>query len=140
MTRRRLLAAGAMVLLSITLISSKSIEAQTRDSHLQSIRASIIQAIGAEASTVDVSITGNVFSVIRVNSNMNGAGHGARDGEASRIAPVVYKAFADKPDFRNIHTIRVLYLDRSKPSRAPKVIDRVDFRKDPSGVFVFHTT
>jgi len=140
MTRQRLLTAGAAALLLLMQILQNPTKAQTRDILLQGIRASIVQAIGAEAATVEVSITGSVLTIARVNSDMNKTGHGTRDGEASRIAPVVSKAIADRPEFKNIHTIRVLYLNRSKPSDPAKVIDTVDFRKDPSGAFVFHTT
>lgn len=61
---------------------------------------------------MSVLIAGNVFVVERINSSLNEAGHGARDAEASRIAPVVAKAIADKPEFKKIHTIRVLYATR----------------------------
>ena len=132
--------AAMMALLSLALILPMPAEAQTRDALLQSIRASVTQAIGAEDATVEVSITGNVLTVARVNSSLNQTSHGNRDSEASRIAPIVSKAIADKPEFKNIHTIRVLYLVRSKPDGAAKAIDTVDFRKDPSGVFLFHTT
>jgi sensor domain CHASE-containing protein len=132
--------AAMMALLSLALILPMPAEAQTRDASLQSIRASVTQAIGAEDATVEVSITGNVLTVARVNSSLNQTSHSNRDSEASRIAPIVSKAIADKPEFKNIHTIRVLYLVRSKPDGAAKAIDTVDFRKDPSGVFLFHTT
>ena len=131
---------AAIALLSLALILPTPSEAQTRDASLQSIRATVTQAVGAEDATVEVSITGNVFTVARVNSSLNQASHSNRDGEASRIAPIVSKAIADKPEFKNIHTIRVIYLVRSKPHDAAKAIDTVDFRKDPSGAFLFHTT
>jgi hypothetical protein len=83
-TRRRLLTTGTMSLLSLILISSKSVEAQTREASLKSIRAAVIQAIGAEEASVEVSVAGKIFSVLRMNSGMNQAGHGARDGEAFR--------------------------------------------------------
>ena len=129
-----------MALLSLALIVPTPIEAQTRDASLQSIRATVTQAIGAEDATVEVSITSNVLTVARVNSSLNQTSHSNRDSEASRIAPIVSKAIADKPEFKSIHTIRVLYLARPKPDGAAKAIDTVDFRKDPSGVFLFHTT
>jgi hypothetical protein len=139
MTRTYSLAA-AIALLSLALTLPMPTEAQTRDASLQSIRAAVTQAIGAEDPTVEVSITGNVLTVARVNSSLNQSSHSNRDGEASRIAPVVSKAIADKPEFKTIHTIRVVYLVRSKSGGAAKAIDTVDFRKDPSGVFLFHTT
>ena len=140
MMQRGVLAGGTIILLSFMLIFSKPIAAQTQDENLQSIRAAVMQAIGAEDHSVEVSVAGKVLIVARINSTMNEAGHGARDGEASRIAPVVSTVFADKPEFKSIHTIRVQYLSRSKPNGSDKIIDTVDFRKDPSGVFSLHTT
>jgi hypothetical protein len=139
MTRRRTLT-GAVALFSLSLILPNSADAQTQDSSLQDIRASIIQAIGAESSSVEVSIRGNVFTVSRVNSTLNQTDHGTRNGEASKIGPVVSKALVDRPDFKNVHTIRVLYLARSKPNGTTKIVDTIDFRKAPGGGFVFHTT
>ena len=139
MTRTCSLAA-AIALLSLALILPMPTEAQTRDASLQSIRAAVTQTIGAEDASVEVSIIGNVLTVARVNSSLNQTSHSNRDSEASRIAPIVSKAIADKLEFKTIHTIRVVYLVRSKLGGAAKAIDTVDFRKDPSGVFLFHTT
>ncbi len=139
MSRRRLLK-GGVALLSLSLVLPNSLDAQTRVSSLQDIRASVIQAIGAESSSVEVSIKGNVFTVLRVNSTLNQTDHGTRNGEASKIGPVVSKALADRPDFKSVHTIRVMYLSRSKPNGSTKIVDTIDFRKAPGGGFVFHTT
>ena len=138
MNRRRLLTTGAMALLSIGLVSPMPIKAQMRDASLQDIRASIAQAIGVDASGVEVSIKGNVFNVSRVNTNLSD--HGTRNAEASRIGPIVSFALGARPEFKSIHTIRVQYLARSKPNGAAKIVDTVDFRKAPGGGFVFHTT
>ena len=114
--------------------------AQTAESSLQSVRASIVQAIEASDATVDVKVVSNIFVVSRINTVLNQANHSARDSEASQIATIAAKTIADKPEFKNIHTIRVLYVARLKSGRYEKIIDTVDFRKDPSGVFHFHTT
>lgn len=76
----------------------------------------------------------------RVNSDLNQANHTTRDGEASRIATVVAKALADNGRYKNIHTIRVLYVATIKRGGHEKLVDSIDFRKDPSGVFLFRTT
>ena len=114
--------------------------AQTAETSLQSVRASIVKAIGASDATVDVKVVSNIFVVSRINTVLNQANHSARDSEASLIATIAAKTIADKPEFKNIHTIRVLYVARLKSGRYEKIIDTVDFRKDPSGVFHFHTT
>jgi len=129
-----------MALLSLGLIWPMPNEAQTQDSSLQDIHAAIVQTIGAEPSSIEVSVKSNVLTVSRVNTNLNKADHGARNGEASRIGPVVSFALAARPEFKSIHTIRVQYLARSKPNGAAKIVDTIDFRKAPDGGFVFHTT
>jgi len=134
---RRLLAAATMTLLLMTLPGA-SPQAQTLDTSLQTIRTSVVQALGVEASTVRISIAGNILLVERIDQALNRAGHGARDAEASRIAPVVSKVLAAKPRLKKIHTIRVLYV--LKAGGSTKNVDTVDFRKDPSGAFTLHTT
>jgi hypothetical protein len=146
MTRRRSLAAGVMALLSLAAISSGAAEAQTHAaSHahqhgalLTKIRAAVIKVIGTQGDRVEIAATGNILIVARINSTMNQTGHDARDSEASRIAPVVASAIAEQPEFNNIHTIRVLYVNRARPGTHGRIIDTVDFRQDPSGAFVFH--
>ena len=90
--------------------------------------------------SIEVSVKSNVLTVSCVNTNLNKADHGARNGEASRVGPVVSFALAARPEFKSIHTIRVQYLARSKPNGAAKIVDTIDFRKAPDGGFVFHTT
>jgi hypothetical protein len=107
---------------------------------LADLEKSIVRAIGAQPNTVAISQAGNIFVVARVNSNMNEASHRARDNEATAIASIVSKEISSKPEFKNVNTIRVQYLIRSEPSAGDKVIDTVDFRKDPTGAFQFHRT
>ncbi len=130
---------GVLVLVAFFPAIWWPVRAQSPDA-LQNIRTSIIQAIDAQDATVDLKIAGGVFMVSRVNSTLNQADHSARDGEASRIASLVAGLIVGKPEFNKIHTIRVQYVGRIKTGGHEKIIDTVDFRRDPSGVFHFHTT
>ena len=136
--KRSLLAAAVLTMLFMS--SQSSVEAQTRDPSLQAIRTAIVQAIGVDENSVEVSITRNVLKVSRVNSNLKQTDHSARDGEATRIANVVAKTIAGNTAYKNVHTIRVTYVATLRLGGYEKVIDTVDFRRDPSGVFQFHTT
>ena len=111
-----------------------------RTSVLENIQKSVIQKVGAQEKTVEVTIRGNILTVVRVNSNLNDSSHGARTNEAIAIASVVTKAIEVSPKFKDAHTIRVQYLARSDSTAKGKVLDTVDFRKDPSGKFQFHET
>jgi hypothetical protein len=104
------------------------------------IRKSVIRTIGAQESTVNVIVRGNILTVARVNSNMNESTHGGRDNEANAIAPIVAKAISGKFEFKNLTTIRVQYVIRPTSSATEKIVDTIDFRKAPSGLFEFHKT
>jgi hypothetical protein len=107
---------------------------------LASIEKSIVKAIGAEAKTVKVTSSGGILLVARVNSNMNGSTHEGRNNEAQVIAPLVAKEIGSNPKFGNATTIRVEYVVRSSPATKSKVVDSVEFRKGPDGVFDSHQT
>ncbi len=130
---------GALVLVTFFSAIWWPVRAQSPDA-LQNIRTSIIQAIGPQDATVELKLAGGILTVSRINSTLNQANHAARDGEASRIASLVAGTIVDKPEFNKIHTIRVRYVGRIKTGGHEKIIDTVDFRRDPSGVFHFHTT
>ena len=104
------------------------------------IRMTIIRTIGAIPETVDIALSGSIVTVLRINSNMNQSTHGGRDNEANAIAPIVAKALSGSEKFKNLTTIRVQYVIRSASGTDTKIVDTVDFRKSPSGVFEFHKT
>ena len=113
---------------------------QEQPSVLAEIRTTIIRTIGAQPETVEIAVTENNLTVLRINSNMNESTHGGRDNEANAIAPIVSKAISGRVEFKNLSTIRVQYVVRSAPGAASKIVDTIDFRKTPSGVFEFHKT
>ncbi len=130
----------ATLLVCVMSSSQSLVRAQTVNPTLQSIRAAIIQATGVPDASLDVKVVGKIFVVSRINSPLNEVNHSSRDGEASNIATVVAKAVGDGTSYKDIHTIRVLYVAALKRGGQQKIIDSIDFRKDPSGVFHFHAT
>lgn len=130
----------ATLLVCVMSSSQSLVRAQTVNPTLQSIRAAIIQATGVPDASLDVKVVGKIFVVSRINSPLNEVNHSSRDGEASHIATVVAKAVGDGTSYKDIHTIRVLYVAALKRGGQQKIIDSIDFRKDPSGVFHFHAT
>ena len=104
------------------------------------IQASIIKEIGAEEKTVEVTTSGNILIIARVNSNMNASTHAGRDNEAKVIGSLVAKRIADEPEFKKVVTIRVEYSVLSAPAAKRKVVDSIEFRKGQDGVFDFHQT
>ena len=144
---RHHLGAALIALFSLLSQSSATLQAQVPPSKempnptvLTQIRTTIIRTVGAQPETVDIALTENTLTVLRINSNMNDATHGGRDNEANAIVPVVSKAISGTTEFKNINTITVQYVLRSAPDASTKIIDTIEFRKAPSGLFEFHKT
>jgi hypothetical protein len=70
---------------------------------------------------------------------MNTATHADRDREANLIASVVSKAILGKLEFKTLVAIHVLYVMRAADGRS-KIVDTVEFRRDPKGEFIYHLT
>ena len=135
----------ASILFAGTLVISAQAQPSVKNSRqpatLDGARDVIIRTIGAEKNTVAVVATQkNVVTVERINSNMNGSSHGARNNEAIVIGPIVSQAIADKPAFKSVVAIRVQYLRRSSPDAKDEVVDTIEFRKNAAGKFQFHET
>jgi hypothetical protein len=142
MSRLRLIAVGVVIVFSFA-YTIDPLRAQTPagpDAALTEISVSIVRAIGAQDKTVEITTTHTILKVLRVNSNMNEATHAGRDNEATAIASIVSKAISGKSEFTKLNTIRVQYVTRPSPNANSRVVDTVDFRKDPQGVFQFHRT
>ena len=108
----------------------------------EGIRQAIVTNLGAPDNTVEMSRSGDILIVLRVNSTMNNAIHtrGEFNKEAAAIASVLSRAIADDAEYKKIHTIRVQYLNRSGSSTKDRIIDTIDFRKNPNGAFDMHST
>jgi hypothetical protein len=137
---RQHLAAMSIVVLSCLVLPGAGVQAQSPTTQsapgpvLADLKASIVRAIGAQEATVEIAVTDNILVISRVNSNMNESTHAGRDNEATAIASVVSKGLSGKTEFKDLITLRVQY------SGDAKIIDTVEFRKDPSGAFLFHRT
>ena len=131
---------GSILATLLVCSMGSSIKAQTVVSSLQNVRAAIIQATGVPNASLDLKVAGKIFVVSRINSPLNQTNHSTRDAEASSIATVVAKTLGDGAPYKGVHTIHVVYVATLKAGGQQKVVDTIDFRKDPSGVFHFHAT
>jgi hypothetical protein len=131
----------AVMLMCVGLLPREPSKAQTGEALLESIHASIVQMLKDENTAVDVSVSdkGQVFTVARVNSRMNFAGHSARSEEASQIAIVVFNTLNAKAASNKVRFIRVIYLSRGESSR-DRIVDVVEYRCAPTGPVEFHRT
>jgi hypothetical protein len=111
----------------------------TRQTLLTDIKQSIARTIGAESSTVEIHVTGRIFTVRLVNSRFNEGTSAGRENEAAAIEPIVSKEIARTPQFKDIVTIYVEYVRRGTAG-GTRVVDSIEFRKDVSGAFRHHIT
>ena len=136
---------GAFLTINQSVVASHAqpVSSQTSQSQadlLSEIRKLVVRAIGAPDQTVEIAVTGNMLTVLRVNSNMNDATHGGRNNEATAIAAIISKAIFGRPEFKNLVTLTVQFVVRPAPGAKSSVIDTVEFREDPSGQFRYHQT
>jgi hypothetical protein len=139
-----LVVSGLLASLPLNAIPISAAVAQTspiqRGALLDTIQLSVSKAIAAQEKTVEISIGDNILTALRVNSNQNDTSHAGRNNEAVAIAKIVSAAIANRPEYADITTIRVQYLSRDSATADAKVIDTVDFRKNPTGIFEIHLT
>ena len=132
--------AGSLFVAETAALAQPAASTAKQADTLGNIQTSIVKTIGAEAKTVHVTSNGSVLVVARVNSPMNDTTHEGRNNEAKVIAALAAKEIASEPKFAKVSTIRVEYSAHSAPGTKSKLVDSVDFRKGPDGVFDFHQT
>jgi hypothetical protein len=107
---------------------------------IEEIRLLVVQNLGAADQTIGALLEGPILTVLRVESPTSKATHHEFNTEASSIGAVVTKAIQNKAEYKGIHTIRVQLVSRSGLPVKSKIIDTVDLRKSPEGVFELHST
>jgi hypothetical protein len=119
---------SALLLIAHTTVApAQTTPSDARADTLGNIQAAVNKAIGAQIKTVEVTT--------------NASAHEGRNNEAKEIASIVVRSIGDKAKFRTVSTIRVDYMVRAAASPTTgKVVDSVEFRKGPDGVFDFHQT
>lgn len=127
----------------LLMLNTNAAHAQTTSSvvkvdTLANIQTLVIKTIGAQPKTVEATMSGDVLVVTRPNSNMNTTTHEGRNNEAKIISSVVAKSIGKSTKFTKVSTIRVEYTSRKPPDTSGKVVDAIEFRKGPDGVFDFH--
>ena len=110
----------------------------TREGVLRALQVTLQNEVGAQESTLEVSIDSRVLTIFRINSNQNNSTHAGRNNEASAIAAAVVKTMFNEPILREMHTILVRYLRRGDAASGETIIDTVEFRRDAKGLFPLH--
>jgi hypothetical protein len=135
--RSRLLP-GAMLILALAALNPATAQTSKEDEAMRMIAS---RSVGMPESAFEVLGTDAVFTVLRVNSTMNASTHQGRNNEATPIANAIAAEFTRIGGrYSNIISISVEYVERTGTPAHDRIIDRVEFRKNPAGRFELHVT
>ena len=107
---------------------------------LNEVKQAILPSTGYHPSEVELTATNVQFMVTLVNSKLVAGPASRRESEASRITAAIAGVIAEMPEFKGIQAIHVDYVSRKPDGSASRIIDGIDFRKDPQGKFQHHIT
>jgi hypothetical protein len=107
---------------------------------LPSVKKAILDATRYAEKDVELKFQTSQFFVTVINSGVNKSPPLQRETEASKIVVAIAGQIADKPDFKGVLGIHIDYVARSADGSHTDLVDGIDFRKDPAGRFVHHTT
>ena len=143
---KRSLPIGFLALVVVFAALWKGGHAQSRlspgqpDTSVNEVKQAILTATGYDPAAVELTATNVQFVVTVVNSKLVLGPAFKRDSEASRITAAIADVIAGMPEFRGIQAIHIDYVSRKPDGSAGRIIDGIDFRKDPQGNFRHHIT
>jgi hypothetical protein len=117
-----------------------SLSAEQRDASLNKVKSAILAATGYDPAAVELTATHVQFAATLVNSKLVAGPASGRESEASRISTAIAGVIAEMPDFEGIRAIHIDYVRRRSDGSVSRIIDGIDFRKDPQGAFQHHVT
>ena len=127
---------GASLMLAAASLNPATAQTGAAD---EAIRLIASRSVGVPEDTFEVSSTGPVLTVVRVNSTMNASTHQGRNDEAGAIAAAISGEFTRKGvQYSQIQSISVDYVERVGTPAHDSLVDRIDFRKNPAGKFLLH--
>ena len=107
---------------------------------LPAVKRTIVDVTRYAEADLTLKFQANQFFVTVINSALNKSPSLQREGEASKMVTAIVRAIAGKPEFQSVLGIHIDYVARSADGSHTDVVDAIDFRKDPAGRFVHHTT
>jgi hypothetical protein len=127
---------GALLMLAVAGLNPATAQTSAPDETMRLIAS---RSVGMPEGTFEVSSTGPVLTVVRVNSTLNASTHQGRNNEAAAIAAAITDEFARKGEqYSRIQSISVDYVERAGTPAHDSLVDRVDFRKNAAGKFEQH--
>jgi hypothetical protein len=104
------------------------------------VKEKILHVTGYSDRNVETAIQADQFMVTVINSRLNKATPRQREGEASKIVDSIARSIAGQSKFARVLGIHINYVERGNDEAHTEIVDGIDFRKNPQGHFVHHTT
>jgi hypothetical protein len=118
----------------------QSLSPERQNASLSEVKQAILAATGYDPAAVELTATHVQFIVTLVNSKLASGPVSPREHEASRITAAIAGLIAEMPEYTGIQAIHIDYVSRKPDGSANRIIDGIDFRKDPQGQFRHHIT
>lgn len=119
-------------------VTSDSEQIKEQTTLIANLKKAVVAATEYDNASIDVRSTATQVTVTVVDSKLLEATSGDRELDASKIASAIAEAMAGKTPFGTVVVIHVVYI-KGQGSDG-KTIDRVDYYKDPKGVFRHHVS
>lgn len=107
---------------------------------IAALKQAIIRTTANDAETIQVSATSIQVIVTVMDSPLLAATNAEREGEARLIAGAIEEVILHRPALGKVQALHVDYARNVTGKDEKKVIDGVDFRRDPRGTFQLHRT
>ena len=99
------------------------------------LQKAVVDATGYGRDAVEVTVAGAQVIVNITDPRLLGADHSARDAEAAKVSGSLAGALGSGAAAAAIQAIHVNYVDSNK-----KIVDGIDFRRNPEGRFLKDVT
>jgi len=105
---------------------------------IPNLQQAAASAAGYKSTNIKVTSTAHQVTIQLVSSKASGADTANRKAESATIVSAIAKAIIGKPEFAQVVTMHVDYVNRL--GNGAQVIEGFDFHKTANGAFAFHQT
>jgi hypothetical protein len=138
MNRRRYALTALLALLALAVAGVSAADPRDMAASLPELKMVVMKATGYDSASIELTAGTYMLTVTVINSRL--ANSPSRDIEAHKIAEALTRVMASKAEFKNIQALHVDYVAGGADRDDWRVIDGIDFWKDPQGTFKLHTT
>jgi hypothetical protein len=138
MITRVLVVLFASFLLAGSVIAEPFPSEEQQQKSLIEVSDAVVAATGYDNRSLVLTAKGVQILVTLVNNNLMSKTADEREIEAGRIVTEISRTIFNKSGFKEIQIIQVDYVEREGADGHARMIDSLEFRRDPHGHFQHH--